>query len=192
MNTENICLSGGARGSDLEWGKHAKAAGHKLIHYSFVGHRAEARENLHRLTPKQLLEADPYLVKAAPKLNKYYRSGRNPNDYDSSTPNLLRRNWWQVKDAERVYAISTIKDGIVQGGTAWAVQMFLDRHTLKNGEAAECYVYDQETKTWNIWSTPMGWVTLHSRLPRPYGRYAGIGTRDINSHGLKAISEIYK
>jgi hypothetical protein len=189
-----LCRSGGARGSDVAWGNQAKLAGHDLVHYSFVGHRPQALTNIVRLTPKQLLEADPYLVKAAPRLKKYYRAGKNPNDPDSGTPNLLRRNWWQVKDSDRVYAISTIKDGIVQGGTAWAVQMFIDRH---QGQRCEAYVYEQEVRRWYRWGGPFFWWEDMSNVgpvdhpPRPFGNYAGIGTRDINQYGLKAIKDLY-
>ena len=42
VTLDNICLSGGADGSDLQWAMMAGSLGHKVVHWSFQGHRSEA------------------------------------------------------------------------------------------------------------------------------------------------------
>ena len=36
---DNICFSGGARGADHAWGLMAEDQGHRVIHFSFKGHK---------------------------------------------------------------------------------------------------------------------------------------------------------
>jgi hypothetical protein len=184
---DNVCLSGGAKGADQQWGMTAGMAGHSVVHWSFPDHRTDApSQEVVVLTPEQLMAADEPLKAAAPKINKNYRVGRSTTGKDSFVPNLLRRNWYQVAAAERVYAVTTIIDGIVQGGTAWAIQMFIDRfpqeHTL------ECYVFDQEADSWFQWIEG-SWTAIASP-PRPTGIWAGIGSRDLKSNGKAAIRKL--
>ena len=176
-----ICLSGGADGADLQFGMCAGTAGHYVVHWSFKGARSDAPESeLAVLTDAQLLEADPYLHRANQVLKRSFPA-RWP-----STNSLLRRNWYQVKDSERVYAVSTIKDGIVQGGTAWAVQMFIDRF---DGEACEAYVFDQVVGSWFKWNGAK-WQIMNNDPPTPKGVWTGIGTRKLNPRGKEAIRRL--
>jgi hypothetical protein len=179
---KDVCLSGGALGADLQWGMCAGMAGHTVIHWSFKGHRTTApKQELVVLNAEQLLAADEALKAAAPKLLKGYRVGRPPDRNDSFVANLLRRNFYQVATAERVYAVTSIKDGIVQGGTAWATQMFMDRF---NGDPCECYVFDQVADGWFKWN---GLWEAISSPPEPFGVWAGIGSRDLQQNGKAAI-----
>lgn len=197
----NWCLSGGAIGSDLQWGMTAGKAGHGVVHWSFENHGSDAPKNeIVILTQDQLNEADPYCAKANESLHRKW-----PPKW-LGTANLLRRNWFQVSFAESVYAISTfgvpgsqdirtkapyihetvpigeVFKGTVKGGTSWAVQMFIDRH---NGEKCACYVFDQQTCYWFQWNGD-GWLRLYEP-PKPAGIWAGIGTRDLNQVGKLAI-----
>lgn len=184
---ENVCLSGGAQGADLQWGMCAGMAGHTVVHWSFAGHRTEAPvQEVVVLTHEQLMAADEPLRAAAPKLKKGYRVGRPTTGKESFVPNLLRRNWYQVAAAERVYAVTSIVDGIVQGGTAWATQMFLDR--FPDEPVVECYVFDQEADCWFQW---VGGVwTAMTDPPIPTGVWAGIGSRDLKPNGKSAIRRL--
>ncbi len=189
----NVCLSGGAKGADLQFGMCAGTAGQSVIHWSFKGHFTQAPQTeVVILTAQQLLAADEFLVRAAPKLKddkgkpKRYSPGRDPDAPYSFVPNLLRRNWYQVGDAERVYAVSTIKHDVVQGGTAWAVQMFIDRF---DGAPCECYVFDQDVGVWFKWNG--AWEPL-DEPPQPSGVWAGIGTRELNPAGKAAIRNLLR
>jgi hypothetical protein len=179
---QDICLSGGADGSDLQWGMTAGQAGHMVVHWSFEGHRSKApASEVVVLSNEQLDEAEAPCKQASKSLQRWFP----PKSL--YVRNLLRRNWFQVREAERVYAIVTLLHGIVQGGTAWATQMFIDRF---NGEKCECYVYDQETEAWFQWSGPNGWVMLPDGPPKPHGVWAGIGSRDLKQCGKDAIRSL--
>lgn len=179
MILQNLCLSGGAEGADLQFGMTAGHAGHSVIHWSFKDHKTYAPEQeVVILTPDQLDAADEHCKQASLTLKKYYP----PKSV--YVKNLLRRNWYQVAAAERVYAVSTIVNGIVEGGTSWATQMFIDRF---NGESCECYVYDQLEEKWFKWNGV--WEAVESP-PAPFGVYAGIGTRNLNTAGKQAIRSL--
>ena len=172
----NVCVSGGADGADLQWGMTAGMAGHSVIHWSFDTHRSNAPpQEIVILTPEQLESADTYCATASITLKRYFP----PKSL--FVRNLLRRNWFQVAAAERVYAVSTIVDGQVSGGTAWATQMFIDRF---GGEPCECFVFDQNTEQWFVWNGI--WEPIGSP-PKPFGVYAGIGSRKLNNAGKEAI-----
>lgn len=172
-----ICLSGGAVGWDMQWGMCAGMLGHMVVHWSFKGHRTKCPPSeVAELTPDQLLEADPYLHRANKTLMRTFPP-KSPH-----ATNLLRRNWYQVRDADSVYAGSEFDErGLVVGGTAWAVQMFIDRH---NSEACSCYVFDQINGKWFKWEGR--WEPIQSP-PVPTGIWAGIGSRTLLPAGKQAI-----
>lgn len=173
----NICLSGGADGADLQWGLQAGKAGHFVVHWSFEGHRSQAPEQeLVRLTPEQLELANDAVKRA----NIYVQ--RNWPSRDERTNNLLRRNWYQVKDAESLYAISEMDDKYKwTGGTAWAIQMYLDRF-LYDEPMSKCkaYVFDKKLLRWYTY-TGSNWELMLCRPPTPSGIWAGVGSREISA-----------
>lgn len=173
----DLCLSGGAEGSDLAWGYAAAAAGHSVIHWSFKGHRTQAAAHeIVQLTPEELAIADEHLIRANERVKR-----RVPFDKPWIV-NLLRRNYYQVCTADSLYAIVEMKDWKVQGGTAWAVALFCD---MRPGEV---YVFDQFTEKWLTLSNGM-WVQVSP--PRPSGVYAGVGTRKLLPVGKAAIRNIF-
>ena len=182
MSMENICLSGGAEGADLQWGMCAGHAGHTVVHWSFAGHRSRAPSvEIAVLSPEQLEAADEPCKAASKGINRWFP----PKSL--FVRNLLRRNWYQVKDSERVYAVATIEHGIVSGGTSWATQMFIDRF---GGERCECYVYDQATEAWYQWAGEAKWERLEGPPPAPHGVWAGIGSRELLPCGKAAIRSL--
>ena len=188
---ENICLSGGAEGSDLQFGMVAGTIGHTVYHFSFSGHKSKAPQNeIVVLTQDQLNEADSHLVIASKDLKRYWPPKKH------FVRNLLRRNWFQVRDSNACYAVSrllqqpfaqqmpidTIVEASVAGGTAWAVSIFIAKH---NGEACNCFVFDQDLCYWFKWNGN-GWRRIYEP-PKPSGIWTGIGTRELNSMGKLAI-----
>ncbi len=185
----NWCLSGGAAGADLMWGTYAKKRGHQVTHWSFAGHKSKAlAEDLAILPQHELDTADPFCKLANATLQRYWPPR------SQAIANLLRRNWFQVSFAESCYAISTfgidpvihipIGEAInnkVNGGTAWAVQMFLDRF---DRQECPCYVFDQDACYWFEWQNQ--WVRIYEP-PSPKGIWAGVGTRKLNQIGGLAI-----
>lgn len=188
----NLCLSGGAAGSDLQWGMCAGLLGHKVIHWSFDGHRTQAPEQeVVRLSAEQLAKADEAVAKAAKSLKR-------------AVPNkpwvkpLIQRNWYQVAWSNSIYAVcdyDTETDQL-KGGTAWAIQMYLDRDIPHN-----CHIFAQNVNTWMSWDDRFdGWFihvrdyddakSLHVAVPQPSGIWAGVGTRDLNQNGKDAIRRL--
>src|SRR4051812_27476324 len=112
---QSVCYSGGAEGADTLFGEFAEAAGHAVIHYHFRSNKAKLKH--HKILSEfYLLQADPYLQDA----NKYIRRKYPTRTVD--VDNLLRRNYWQIFDSTKIYAVTTLADrGIPLGGTAWAI-----------------------------------------------------------------------
>ena len=94
---------------------------------------------------------------------------------------LLARNWMQVKNADAVFAIGHISKGIVDGGTGWAVQMAIDA-------GKPVYLFDQVRNQW-FRNTSGTWAV--TEVPRLTPNFAGIGTRELNEQGKKAIEDVY-
>jgi hypothetical protein len=186
LTNSDVCLSGGAKGSDLAWGQAAGSAGHTVIHFGFPSHKSNARaSDIVILTADQLKAADQFCERANINLKRHWP----PKSI--YVRNLLRRNWYQVETAESCYAVSTFGgdwidlnieiEGHVAGGTAWAVQMFINKH---NGEPCPCYVFDQDTCNWFEWRGK--WLRIYEP-PKPKGIYAGIGTKNLHQVGDLAI-----
>lgn len=177
---ENLCLSGGAKGADLQWGMCAGSAGHSVIHWSFSGHKSQApHTEIVELNEEQLQVADPFLDVANKTLGR--RIPENP-----FTRNLLRRNYYQVAWSQSLYAVSAIspKTNKVEGGTAWAVQMFIDR-----GQELPCYVFDQASENWKSWDyATHSWV--YADPTKPSGLWAGVGSRELTLAGKTAIRNL--
>jgi hypothetical protein len=185
MNLQDtpICLSGGANGADLQWGVCAGLSGHQVIHFSFDKHRTQAPEpEVVVLTAEQLCEADPHLERANATLGR-----RLPFD-KPWVINLLRRNWYQVRETSSVYAVASLDPhGTVTGGTAWAIQMFIDRQPP--GAPGPVYLFDQERAIWLTWGG--GWQPLNGIPPRPEGIWTGIGSRTLTDGGKAAIRRVF-
>jgi hypothetical protein len=179
IGNQPVCLSGGAEGADLQWGMVAGTMGHQVIHFSFRGHRSLAPESELVVLPEEmLLEADEALMIANERLRRKFPSG---NHYVNC---LLRRNFWQIKYATSIYAVSHIDDqGRVSGGTAWAVQMFIDRNDIRH----PAYVFDQNKSQWLVWDRE--WKSI-DMPPVPNGVWTGVGTRNLNANGKAAIRNL--
>lgn len=173
----NVCFSGGAVGSDTAFYLAARAAGHKVVQYHF-DERNSGKPGFHILSDRQLEAARSFLKKANETLGRTVPK-------DGYVYNLLARNWYQVRDSNRVFAVGRISDGNILGGTAWAVQMFIDSNL-----SPSVFFFDQYAETWFQWENS-GWMETKS-VPRPGGYYTGIGTRDLNEAGEEAIRALYR
>lgn len=190
-NSEVTFHSGMATGSDTVWAKAADAAGIKTIGHSFKGHGKGSRpalETRNELTEKQLEAADEFVEKAAMRMGEKYdpiikTTGKQASD-DAFRINLLRRNYYQIKDADAVIAITQLADKSrlkTVGGTRYAVQMGIDK-------GVPVYVFDQVKKSWFKWD---GEVFVKSGLPPVYKSPATVGRREneLLPSGLDAIDD---
>jgi len=176
--------SGGAKGADTQWARIADAKGIKTTAHSFKDHESlggfmgnrPALETRNVLSREQLLEADQFLERAGIRMDRNF----NP---DSDYVDLLRRNYYQVKDSKAVIAIGDKFVGgqkVVDGGTGWAVQMGIDM-------GKSVYVFDQATSSWYRWGGKK-FVKIDG-LPPAFNSFAGIGTRQLKGNGNRAITE---
>lgn len=181
----NICLSGAAIGADTAWGEIAKNNGHQVIHWSFSTHKPKIKDDIHILTDEQLKMADPFLKQANKSLKRSWPTRSKHID------DLLRRDYWQVCQADAVYIVSWFVDDKsllkVNGGSAWAAHVYVDICNARN-TTPNLYMFDQNQCFWYSWENDF-WQP--KRPPSPTGTYAGIGTRDLNLAGLEAIQNIY-
>jgi len=172
----HLCVSGGAPGADLQWGLCSGLAGYSVVHWSFQGHHSQApSQEIVRLTANQLAQADPFCLRANQTLKRQYPPASRYGQ------NLLRRNYYQIAWSGSLYAVASLVDGQVQGGTGWAVQMFLDRH---DNAACAAYVFCQHAGYWFAWQGDWRRIAMP---PRPEGVFAGIGSRTLDASGKQAI-----
>jgi hypothetical protein len=189
LKTSNVLLSGGADGADSAFGRAATAAKHDVVHWSFSSHKTKLRKNLYQLTDDHLTAADPYLLRANKSILRTFPcSSAVVND-------LLRRNFYQVRWCDSVYAVSQFKaDGSllnIDGGTAWACQMYVDRFIYDQEPMDLCnlYLFDQGSNRWYKWRRV--WAEI-DQPPTPAGIYAGIGSRKLTADGMAAIEKLYQ
>jgi hypothetical protein len=179
-----ICHSGGCPGADMAWETQGYKYDVHTISYSFHNHKQEG-QNQKILSPKELQEGYEAAKIADKTLNRNFDAIIYPY-----VKNLLARNWFQVKNADAVYAIAKkfLSNSIVDGGTGWAVQMAIDSNK-------PVYVFDQPSKKWYLYSTtnrefdPL--PSVPSVAPVLTRNFAGIGTRELTDDGLQAIINTY-
>jgi len=181
-------FSGGAIGADTGWEIIGKKYNVQTISFSFVEHRSLS-PNRKILTDEELHEGWEMVLISSIKMGKYLEK------CSQYVRKLLSRNWFQVKNADAIFAIGIIlKPGekgkkytnktnidIVDGGTGYAVMMGIESNK-------SVYVFDQEKNHWFKWNN--GFIEIDE--PILTQKFAGIGTRELNENGINAIKSIYK
>ena len=168
-NTSYILHSGGARGADSEWARQGAPYGVVPRHY---WHRRRTPLGNTEISEADFDEGVQRVLQANLALH------RRPERY----LDLLARNWCQVKYSEALFAIGRLKGGVVQGGTAWAVQMALDA-------GKPVYLFDQTSERWLTCGDGQ-WRPCDTLQLTPH--FAGIGSRRISAAGISAIGEVYR
>lgn len=186
-----VCHSGGAMGSDTEFENMSTKYGIKTKAYSY-------KTPMHKSDNKVEISDDDYKegIVEVNKANKWLnRFGIH------KYMNLLARNWAQVKYSQQIFAVGVIikpgeknnkgyynkgKYDVINGGTGYAIQMGINHNR-------EIYVFDQNKDSWFKWSyTTMSFLKIDYIPKITCKNFAGIGTREINDNGKKAISDIYE
>ena len=186
----NICYSGGAVGADRLWGELALSDNQEVIHYSFKNHKIDnnfiGNECLYELSQEELDVSIKYLNKANNVLGRKFPTSSH------HTNCLLKRNFFQIILSEKLYAISTLDKNTVKGGTAWAVQMFIDK-CIKYNKNYPCYIFDMNTNKWYTYCyDKLKWVAMDFPPPKPNGKWTGIGSRDITEEAIDSVRNIFK
>ena len=170
-------LSGGARGSEAMFGDAAERWGLNEVHFSFSGRGTERQRGVVELSDEELERGavnesyiQAQLHRSFPKTEMFQR--------------LLKTIWHQVVTAGEVFVVGEIlEDHTVKGGTGWGAE--LARHFDKT-----VHVFDQSKGSWFRWNQE-GWISVEApRIRRT--RFAGTGTRVLNSAGERAITELFE
>jgi len=175
-----ICNSGGAQGADSIFELYCAKNGIEVIAWSFDGHNTKSP--VRKILTKDELDEGFEHVKIANKTLKRMIYGLKPY-----VKKLLSRNWFQVKNSEAIYAISTIRDDFqqVDGGTGWAIMEGVDNHK-------SIYVFEQNLNSWFKYNYDICKFEKYDFIPKLTNTFAGVGTRDINQNGINAIKELLK
>lgn len=174
------CYSGGAEGADSYFEFFAEKFHVSVVAFSYKT-KFHKSENKRELTDDEFKEGVENVLKAnevlkRSKINQYLK--------------FLARNWFQVKNAHEIYAVSSLKKVNerlqVKGGTAWAVQMAINTNK-------KVFVYNQDIAQWFYWDFyQQNFIELKDPPKISSYHFAGIGTRNINIFGINAIEELFK
>lgn len=211
--------SGGAKLSDTQWDQIGRKFGvinHKhyrepLSYTDTYGKQAKGSEELDSLTLRSLGIKPTYIEQ------KDYNEGSQKATvafrmmYTDSKEKFVRshyiiRNWMQVKNADAIYAIGTIKQPgenasdkigetriaaipIVKGGTGYAVQMAIN-------EGKPVYVFDGTKEGWYVYDYNIK-NFVPTETPTLTKNFAGIGsktlsTQEVVDKSIQAIIDVYK
>jgi len=189
--TRITCHSGGAVGADTVWEEIGEEFGVKTNAYSYRT-KSHNSPNKVEISDKDYEEGVVEITKANKKLGRF-----GIQKYMS----LLARNWAQVKYSKQVFAVGTIikpgekstkgyknssKNDVVDGGTGYAVQMAINQEN-------DVYVFDQNKDKWFRWSYNSLRFVETKEIPSITEQdFAGIGTREIQSNGVRAIRSVYE
>lgn len=174
----NCFVSGGARGADTIFEKYAEKMGHQIK----IFRPEDIDEDDRELYSVVLKKANKTLKRKYPTKNKYVN-------------NLLLRSAkaiFKVAIPDSIHALVKMKDENVSGGTAWAIQAYIDIMVYwKQTENLPIYLYDLGTNVWKqhkkssideagIVTTT--WKLMKNPPPLPTDVWMGIGTRDISEN----------
>ena len=176
--------SGGAIGSDTYWGEVGNKYNISTNHY-YLGKKTP-NGNI-EISKEDAVEGKVKVTKAAIQMGRI-----NPNHTVKNE--LLIRDWAQVKYADAVFAVTTLlqagdkidstriaKIPQGKGGTGYAIQMAIN-------EGKPVYLFDQVRNQWFTYKNNT-WVKTDT--PVLTKNFAGIGTRNLNENGKKAIEDVF-
>lgn len=177
------CNTGGAVGADQAWERICNHYGWEVWIFSFLTHALykNIKGKILTLSERELIPYDEHIYEANKTLKRSYPTRHR------YVNNLLRRNWAIVQHVNQVLAVGVLNKErtMVQGGTGWGVQMGINR-------GVQVFVFDQEIGQWFAWVETLGRFEpgFEGQSPPMADHFAGIGTRQINRAGIRAIREI--
>ena len=185
-NSQVTIQSGGATGADSYWATSSAKLGIRTTAHSFPKHKANAGERLEH-TQEELNANDKFIDAIALKLtevqNRFWNRVKTQDQYKA---NLIRRNYYQVSNADAVIAIGKIIPGEgVSGGTGWTVQM-----GIQLGKPV--YVFDTRSERWYRFGVNQSFEPVDINDIPVYTNFAGVGSHsqeNFTEAGQKAIDD---
>lgn len=178
MKPNNFILySGGAQGSEAEFGQQAERLGVQEVNFTFENHKISRSRGVRVLTTDELLKGDVSLAYLAKLMHRKFNTGK-------LFKKVLQSIWHQINCAEEVFVVGHIlDDGTVKGGTGWGAEF----SKLCN---KPLHVFDQEQDFWFKWNGD-SWKT--EKQPKiKCKNFAGTGTRFLSTNGKKAIKDLFE
>lgn len=173
-----VMHSGGAEGADSYWNKVAKTYGIRAENY-----------RPYDINESNRTKAHIKVIKANKSLKRTYPLKPTATRDEKATAyanKLILRDWLQVKDADAVFAIGTLRENDVEGGTGWAVQMAID-------EGKPVYVFNQKDNLWYEYNPELEAFAPLSETPILTPQFAGIGTSEnLTEQGKEAIRSVFE
>lgn len=169
-------ITGGHKGTEAEFGRHAEEWGLPETTLSYEGHKMERAKNVEVLGDAELARGDISMELVCSRLHRRFHRGQGIRRVIQSMFHVVNRG-------DHLFAIGWIQpDNTVKGGTGWGVELakFFNR---------EVSVFDQEKKRWFTWSDN-AWQEDDPTIPdRPF---AATGTRNLTDAGRQAIHDLFE
>jgi len=173
---EAILYSGGASGTEAEFGAKAEKYGIAEVNFTFEGHQIVRTRGLRVLTQEELQRGDVSMTYVSRLLNRTY----------SNAPimrKVLQTIWYQVNNGMEIYVIGSIQaDNTVKGGTGWGAEFA----KLCN---KPLFVFDQVKNGWFKWSQDQWQPEIAPVIG--HNHFTGTGTRFLEANGKQAIAELF-
>lgn len=174
--SEYTLFSGGAPGTEAEFGRMAEKYGLQEVTFTFEGHKVEHARGLRFLTAEELKRKDVSLSYVSKLLNRTFTNA-------PLMRSILQTIMYQVDSANEIYVIGTIMDdNTVKGGTGWGTEF-----------AKICnkplYTYDQNRNSWHTW-TDGKWERCETPAIT-HKHFCGTGTRFLEANGKQAIADLF-
>jgi hypothetical protein len=170
--------SGGAYGADTDFDLIGREFGVKnFMHYRDSGNE-KLSTRLEKLKVKATVLTKTQMEYARQQILKFLKKDYSIKPEDTANQiiqkNLQVRNFYQVNNAESIFAIAKIKPDYktVEGGTGTAVE-------LAKAMNKPLYVWNTSNEQWFTWN---GTKFIKTETPILTKDFAGIGTRDIETY----------
>ncbi|MDA8017439.1 MAG: hypothetical protein MPN21_08305 [Thermoanaerobaculia bacterium] len=170
-----MLYSGGHKGAEAAFGRHAEAHGVPEVTLSFEGHTMVRETNVRVLSDAELAKGDVSMEIVSRHMGRTYSSAEKIR-------RVIQSIFHMVNSAQHVFAIGWIQaDDTVKGGTGWAVELakFFNR---------DVSVYDQDRNQWFTW-IDHSWQPDEPTIP--HKAFCGTGTRNLTADGEKAIEALF-
>lgn len=174
--SEYTLYSGGHKGAETEFGKHAACWGINEVTFSFEGHTVERDRGLTVLTPEELKKGDISMEIVSRRMGRTYARV-------DKIRRVIQSIFHMVNNGYHVFAIGWIQpDDTVKGGTGWGVELA----KLFNRPVS---VFDQEQNQWFSWRESQ-WVADEPLITDK--TFVGTGTRNLTEAGENAIHDLFQ
>jgi hypothetical protein len=175
----SILFSGGAAGTEAEFGACAERHGVEEVNFTFDGHTIARHRGVRVLNHEELQAGDVSLEYVSRLMHRRYTDA-------PTIRKVLQTLWYQINNGQEVYVVGTIlEDGTVRGGTGWGAEFA----KLCN---KPLFVFDQDKDRWFRW-TGEAWQP-QSAAEAPvitHPHFSGTGTRTLQPNAKRAIQDLF-